>query len=258
MIFKNDRTFQSQMEEIDAELRSEDMPITGRPIAAISKISKRFKCSIRFDGVEAKRINKWFEDRYGDRLKVDWSIGKTIILIKDDPYLVKYPLIFGQFQVNPFDWVHNLTPSTIKSLKNHELEQIASEIMQKFGYFALLRLFQNECLADLPIAVEQIISNHPQYGLSQWASLQAVEKTLKFYISSNNIKPPRSHDLRLLADMASDIGLNELNDDCLTIIQCSPGVRYNEPKVSLIEAKNAHDKCLKLCSEIAAQIECTA
>ncbi|MGA1870684.1 MAG: hypothetical protein ACMUJM_19290 [bacterium] len=100
--------FQSLMEEIDDYLRKKIIPIYNRPIHAPIEIGKRLKISLPlvplyenanpndFSGNSlSNHIQNWYEKRYGDRLKAEIGIGSGVILIKNDPWKVVFPKIFG-------------------------------------------------------------------------------------------------------------------------------------------------------------------
>ena len=69
-------------------MKSEQIPIEGRQMHALLRMSKRLQVPIT-SRPEDKLYNfviKWFDDRYGNRLKVDHSQGVIAILIHNDLY----------------------------------------------------------------------------------------------------------------------------------------------------------------------------
>jgi hypothetical protein len=44
-------------------------------------------------------IYKWIRNRYRDRLKIDFSNGYSVILLKGDPWLCRFPVIYGEVTV---------------------------------------------------------------------------------------------------------------------------------------------------------------
>lgn len=123
-ILQNSQAFEKLMQETDAELKAKNIPIQGRSLAAQSAITKKFKCSLSWESEEAKAINNWFVQTYGDRLKVNWDIGKTIVQIKGDVYSVKLPRVLGRVNVNVLEWIEKATPKLLRSLSEAELNAI--------------------------------------------------------------------------------------------------------------------------------------
>ena len=96
------------MEEIENILKSRNIPIYNRPIHAPLEVTKKLKISIPWLPIQGKaspgiyntdnlaaHIHNWYGKKYGDRLKVQMGIGSGIILIRNDPWRVIYPMIFG-------------------------------------------------------------------------------------------------------------------------------------------------------------------
>ena len=109
------------------------------------------------------------------------------------------------------------------------LERDRTEMVNAFVWF--LERFQKISHLPPPVttnidtAILQMISQNPHYGESQWASLQAAEKTLKEFIKRRNGKPPHTHKLDRLLAQAEGLGLPPGYWPVLTMIQCDAGVR---------------------------------
>src|SRR5438128_3648351 len=111
--FSNDADFDAFMRAIDAEMRAENIPITAREISGFIRASSRLKADLRLmplpkrgpiAGVYAGdnlslRILSWFQTKYGDRLKADFSPGMVPVLIEGDPYLMRLPRVFGHIRL---------------------------------------------------------------------------------------------------------------------------------------------------------------
>ena len=120
------------MEEIDNQLREDGVPIEARPLMAGLMISRRFNCSFSLDSPLGIHINIWFNDRYGDRLKIDLNLGDTVVLIKGDPYKVRFPIAIGiNGQVNVLEWIKAATPALLDSLDEKELDDLAEVIIEQ-------------------------------------------------------------------------------------------------------------------------------
>ena len=189
----------------------------------------------------ADRVNDWFRQRYGDRLLVDFSIGKAVVLVRGDPYVMRLPLILGKW-----DGIIDVTKTydgMTKDLFADLPERDRTEMVNAFGWF--LERFQKishlppPVTANIDTAILQMISQNPHYGELQWASLQAAEKTLKEFIKRRNGKPPHTHKLDRLLAQAEGLGLPPGYWPVLTMIQCGAGVRYDNG-VTLDQAVLAH------------------
>ncbi len=286
--------FLSLMETVDDDLKGKGFQIFQRPFNAWFEISSKFGLNLRFppfkdvasqnsfrgDDLTIK-IFQWYNDKYGDKLKFD-PTWKTAILIRGDAYRLQIPLAFGAFvgvcskesfgkepppikssselpQMNILNLVDGLTEGYVKTLKSEELKNIFDNFMlgnyTRYEMETLLdKPLVEQAKGDIDAAVSHIFSNPPQYGLSKWASLQATEKIIKAFIEEKNNNFPFSHDLKKLAKQAKDAGLREIPDALLDLIQCSAGVRYGDPVVSLIESVQAHQACLEICLGVAKQI----
>lgn len=254
--------FDAIMQEIDDELRTAEVPIPWRPMAALSLVTKRFPGSFLIMGSsEDEEMNAWFRERYGDQLKIDYSKygGETVVPIKGDPYLVKVPFIAGRQTVNPFKWVRNVPPALWGRLSEAEIDAIAVRIMAAAASLGLINAYiPSVALPNLSSAIYGIMMMPPSPGLSRFESLQAVEKSLKHFVAGRGGNPPRggknAHDLGFLADQAEALGLPSIDRAKLGHVQCSPAVRYDMP-VKLSDAIEAHINSIDLCGHIAPNCE---
>jgi hypothetical protein len=277
----SDSELEKALTEIDSEMRSENINIPARPLAAFSKLTIRYPIEIDMRSELAQRINKWFENVYGDRLKISWSLGATVIVIAGDVYKVRIPLIFGThgfvFDSGPPErkmilngrfvalnnitkHVQELTPARVQSMTANE----CNEVVAIFGKAAVawsnlasvkFQDFVSEAKADLETSVEHLLSKSPQLGLSRWASLQAVEKLLKAYIKERGGRVRPIHKLADLAGDAEGMGLGAIDRTVLARIQCSAGVRYGEDSSTMQEAVAAHWAASQVSSDIAVNFQ---
>src|SRR6185369_5573987 len=100
--------FEALMSEVDAKLASEGKDIPGRPMLAMREVGLKYKVPIPIAGdfsrlppdlapyaPVSQAINKWYQEHYADRLKVDPCPGKTVVRLDGDLYTLRVPLIFG-------------------------------------------------------------------------------------------------------------------------------------------------------------------
>lgn len=253
-ITRDEVLFNQLIEEVDSDMRKSGVAIPARSIEAICAISKRYRCAISWDDPLAKKINAWFQSRYGDLLKVSFDIGSTVVEIKGDLYVVSLPLILGTYRVNVLEWIKGVTPSLLQALSEAELNEIGSHIFEHYQAYSEIKFLPNDCIPDFKIAVDQLMERPPQYGLSHWASLQAVEKTLKAYIKKMGGNPPsggkNGHNLMFLAQMAESLQLRHIDNQLIAQSQCSPSVRY-ESSSTQQDAYLAYCSAIKICRNVA-------
>lgn len=107
------------MKKIDAELIAEKRAITARPILAGCKLTERFDIRLPltssnrdpvrgvYDEVGISiRLHQWFEQRYGARLGVPFSIGQVAFPLRGVLYAVDCPMSYGtiEFVCEPQNW----------------------------------------------------------------------------------------------------------------------------------------------------------
>jgi hypothetical protein len=270
------------IEEIDKSLIQRNVPIHLRPMSAIREFCLKQHISIpvvpdnppipgiyQGDSLSA-HINGWYKSKYGDRLKVDFSPGSAVILIRDDPWKIDFPLIFGNVTLifdrdlnmpsNALSMIKGLTSEFAGSLSINDLQEIARFF--GFAYTAIRDLsgLRKEPLiaaasSDLNTAVDNIMCSRPNYGQSKGASLQFSEKIVKCYIQKRVATyPNRGHNLKSLLMQAHNVGLQTIPTSILNKIQCPAGVRYGEIGVTFKEAIEAHHASLAICSILAPTI----
>jgi hypothetical protein len=235
------QAFQDYLEDVDARLRREGVAIHRRPLLAFRELAR--------DGIQilipsrlAKAVTDWFDARYGAKLAIDFSIGKSIAIIRGDPYVMRFPLILGQFD-GIFDTTQILegfTKELFAALTDDERTALVNLFVGQYEDFQFIDLLPKDLCSDLDVAVLEIVGRNPHYGVSKWSSLQFVEKVLKACITKGGRKPERTHDLRDLVSEASRHGrCPAVPDHLLRNIQCQPGVRYGEERVNLAQAVGA-------------------
>jgi len=105
--------FERLMLEIDDKMQRRGDPIHMRQLLAVGEVSEALgRVRLRLvdhdviptpgiytgDSLSA-HIRDWFDERYGDQLKVEWVIGYSIVLLKGDAWLLKFPLVYGQVEI---------------------------------------------------------------------------------------------------------------------------------------------------------------
>ena len=252
-------SFLAYMQVIDERLRKQRVPIPGRPLHAMSLIAQDLGISIMMGGpVEtglADQIHLWFEKRYGDRLKIDLSPGKAVILIRGDPYIMRLPLIIGQWDeiLDVTTLVEGMTQPLFAELSENDMAELVNYFPWLMERFNAMDELPTNVRAELDAAVLHLISQQPNYGLSKWASFQFAEKMLKHFVRARNGNPPNSHSLSKLLNLGENLGLPMGWRPILPLIQCDASVRY-EGGVTLSDAVLAHHASIDLAAYVSRHL----
>lgn len=277
---------------IDAHFQREGVPIHARQIQALSEVSKRFKiCVIGgplrtgpvpgvYEGESlSAHILHWFDQRYGERLKVDFSIGYSVVVLRGEAWLVRFPLMYGAVTVicdrdlqksynsfvvskggepqqkamlNLLQLIEKLPQGLANLFTDDELRELLNYFIFANKTFSTIRdsCSGNELaagsVADLETSARFAVGNFHGYGQSLWASLQTAEKILKFFIASKGEKFPQIHDLTKLALQAYGLGLSQIDAALIERVQCKAGVRYEQRKYPIQKVVDAHQGALQI------------
>lgn len=291
LVISSEEEFLSLMEDIDREMAAEGIKITARPLMAGLKITRRYDVVLNacpphrlpkvgcFDPLEISiRVHDWVERRYGERIKVPFHIGRVVLPFRGDLYLVNCPTTYGEVQFicephsfgqpratlgvdtpptcNMVDMIEDMTPDLACSLTAEEVIKIGIAFTTGMAAYSALDVIRDveyvrEAVGDFDAAVAHLVEHRPQPGLSKWASLQAVEKLVKAYISKKGETVRRTHSLEGLYGQAARLGLPVPPQQYLVDVQCPAGVRYGEVTVSVEEALKAHIVSLELGDVVA-------
>jgi hypothetical protein len=288
------------MAEVDRQLQTEMVPIPSRPMRAESILAKRLgepfvhpyprrsPTAGRYTGHDLTiRVSQWLKARYGDRLKISFGPGRTVLIILGDPWLVQFPMLIGTWELflsateqsdpggrigraeNPVVPLrYNIVDSIVdlpRGLAGQLPEAESSKLLGTWrnGWLALMTVGEAQrrhelvrlALADLDTTVEHLVGQRGDLGLARWAALQAVEKMLKAYIALREVVYKHSHELDRLATDAEALGLPILDRSWLAYVQCSAGVRYGTEKIEMESAVAAHHASIGISARIARSIQ---
>jgi hypothetical protein len=167
------------------------------------------------------------------------------------------------------DSIEGLTPELARRLSAAECGEILMRYRRMFEAFSAVEgalaarqggvdaPYMREAMDDLGEASECVLLRTPNYGQSNWASLQASEKVLKSYILEKGGSHGKIHRLEELCTSASLLGLPPLDKRLIQAIPCKPDVRYDSRLVSKDQAMAAYDATLLICGAVAKQIQRT-
>jgi len=287
--------FAALMERIDQKLTAEGYKIPQRPIHAVMVIGTEFAVPLPLTppipGMEhpsfeywwvTKRILQWYDHRYGDRLKIDFAPGRTVILLRGESWIIRLPRIYGHVKFvlsrapkpkqpqefrtdghpiehNVLDSVEGLPDGQRESFTDTEMGTIGNCFLLGFQAFTSLREIAGiplvaSALSDISASIAHITASHPDYAQSKWSSLEAAEKLLKATIETSGHNYPRTHDLDYLVRDAKNYGIDIQVDDLLPLLRCTPSIRYGQQVVKITESVSAHHACLELAARLAPLI----
>lgn len=282
--------FDSMMQEIDDALAREDVAIHARPIRAVMAVGQRHRISISLvdyvppgapeelhrHATLTRNIHRWYERHYGDRIKIDLSLGSIAVSIGDDLYVMKIPLVYGTvaFHISPIfaqtakmvskgpmacnvlQLVQSLTPAKAAILSDDALAQIwnqflvglrATEIFEANRNHELIRIARG----DIQTAVSTLLSPTKRFNDSKWATLQGAEKVLKAAIALEGGKFKFTHQLGELCKQLHALGITFDWTGLVEQIQCEPAIRYDQTTCTRAEAFQAHQASLRLVCSLA-------
>lgn len=277
---------------IDRELIQEDVPVPARALRAGLKVTSKYDVTLNVFPHEREikpgvftpdqislRIHDWMKKRYGDKLNLDFTLGRVAFPFRGALYAIRCPTVLGTARfvcepqtfgrprnplgvntapvLNILDLIDGFTADMAASLTGEEAVKIVAAFSTGSGAFLALQSlkdvhFVGEATGDLHAAANHLLCAPQQLGLSRWASLQAVEKLWKAYIKSAGDTVKTHHKLEAHAQQAAKLGLPMPPPKYINAVQCPASVRYGEVPVTVEEAVKGHLVSLEMC-EVAAQ-----
>ena len=105
--------FLKLIEEIDREISDSDLLFHQRPLHAFTKLTEKVDPTGTFimaapeqkiadndfsNDALCAQVHKWYEERYGDSIKIHPGPGSYVLVIRNEPWKVVFPLCYGQNQ----------------------------------------------------------------------------------------------------------------------------------------------------------------
>lgn len=278
------------MQEVDKELCRKSIPIPGREIAALGEVAKFFGTSLfggplstgpvpgvyEGDSLSA-HVFQWIQNRYGNRLKIEFKNGLSIILLRGDPWLVRFPIIYGEitvvctrditppkqafiackssekfpvYELNILSCIRDLPQALANDLSENELcvilnlFSLGNHFLSKLNSFCKKDKLAMSALSDFNASAKYCMSG--EYGLSRWSSLQTSENLLKYFITKSGDKFPHTHNLEQLAEIAYNYSLPKIDKKILENVQCNASIRYDEEVVEPKDAEAANHSAISI------------
>jgi hypothetical protein len=287
---KTDREFADLMESLDRRLVAEGIAIPGRPLKAICEIGKEHGVPLPITSPIpgtahesyqywpfTQRVYTWYDQRYGNRLKLDMGPGRMAFLLRGDPWIFRFPLFYGEWVFfairkqtclpdvqpggpggyNVLDSIVDFPDGLRASLTEVELSVIQTLFIS--GYTALSLLDGHSHIelirsarSDAATTVDHCMRGKADYSLSKWSSLQMAEKILKAALASSGNTYPPTHDLDKLSALCTRAQLAFNVEHLVDNIRCKPGIRYQEEMTDLEGAILAHHAALGLATTVVS------
>ncbi|MBU1426085.1 MAG: hypothetical protein KKH12_12975 [Gammaproteobacteria bacterium] len=257
--------FENAICDIDSKLAAESTPISLRPMLAIvsifqlhqvaGRIAHPFKPNLCFPVTEmnlSDHVNKWYSEKYGNKLKIDPSPAQFPLMIEGAVYQCRIPLIYGSFTVlaakerfsdnrvlNAVDHITDLPQHVRERLSGEFESQILAMFETCYEVTNKLKHRKSDLIksasSDIHVSCELLCGYKTNSSLSAWHSLQFAEKCLKEFISQ--FEPPRLiHDVKELVKTAKKFGYVPDTRLNFGLFDFGPSVRYSPEHFQLEQA----------------------
>jgi hypothetical protein len=240
----------AHLEKIDAELTAKHVPIPARALVTILTYQNALGVTFLFPSETSNYVNEWYTKKYGP-VSNSSSIGLSVVCISGHVFAVELPIAFGHCAIQPLQHINSLTKEIWQAQSNDDqtrIEETAFELIRRFQVIAShLEIIGG----DLMASATHLLGPSGDYGLSKWASFQAVEKLIKTSLQKRSIPYKRNHNLEELLSLASANGLPAIPEALSAKIKTTAGVRYGERKIDLKDAINAHYSSIVICATLA-------
>ncbi|WP_313369447.1 hypothetical protein [Achromobacter animicus] len=232
------------------------------------------------------RVHDWYGETYGEKAKFDFSPGSIVVSLHGNLWEMKMPKVWGSarmfistdirtegnrfatngsppIQHNILCLVQGMTQAYANRLTNEELHLLFDKFLvgaEAVAWLDDLRghdLF-DEARGDYRHSVDALLTGH-ELSKARWDTAQCAEKVMKGLLARDGHEYPtfgtRGHDIRHLGSLIKEkLGI-ELPGSELTVVHCSPAVRYGEEKSTVEWAIEAHNALIHLLRRLAHNCE---
>jgi HEPN domain-containing protein len=295
---KSESDFRGKIEIADRELAKKQTPIHARPFHAFDLLAVGYKGPLIGSRIDPekypnfvgpnllKRITDWYKARYGERVCIPSDRGRVPVILREEIYLIRVPLVFGAPTIPILSFVEGLTQNMIKSFTEDERQEIRGAFEEGYelvyenqdlidwldsagklsvGQDALQLI--HSAIQDRDTAVRCLAGKwqmgHLDTNSSCFHAQQYAEKMLKGFLVSKNKctldqlrRKPYGHNLKNILKKAAEnsVIFSDLELDVDILSKFSMEIRYTDPKVSLKAAVEAFWASLRIGSLSACQI----
>lgn len=248
------------LDGVDAKLAGEGVAIHARSFRAWRTVQQDMRIIIPLGDASMAQVNEYFASKYGRRQLWDSSVGRMLVILGHEAWVLRFPLVYGRVRVDLRQMIEDGTDDVVARLNSTERASLDDLLPRAFEAFNALSHVPSELRADWSAAVDQAVEPQGDLGLSRWASQQVVEKMLKEYIRKHGGVPPMGkpalqhpHELAPVAAAAEALGLRAVDQALLARVECRAGIRYPGNQATLLEAVAANQASVLICGEIAKQ-----
>ncbi|QTF19453.1 conserved hypothetical protein [Xanthomonas citri pv. fuscans] len=230
----------------------------------------------------SQRAHSWYEQRYGEDIKVMPSLGFFIIPLEHRAWKVRGPysngslrlvcdrrlhqgekeniISRGPIDVNMLDCFEGMTQSYADTLDEKAFDEVASRFLVGLDALTFLDaiaqsddpLFR-QARADYNHSVEALTSVERSYGKARRDTATCAEKVMKGLLASKGIPFKSNHELVKFAQALNDQGDLHVDLELASLLYTDASVSYGKA-VSKEEALVAHATLLRFLSELLAQV----
>ena len=267
--------FLEAIERVNQDLAQAGVPIHARAFAAFRVIARGYEGPVLGAGVDPEayppfvgpnlfqRVCDWYDARFASRMNIPSDRGMVPVMIRDDVYLIRIPLVFGQPRVSILPLVQGLTERLAASLSpeeqgaikkafedgfalTYEIEDLRTSIDE--GGHAVsrepTRLMLENAVGDRDRAVRCLTGGLPDTNGACFNTQQHAEKMLKAFLLAKGAYPADQlrqkyrHDLSRLVSECCTIyqGFSTITADVNELAKVTMDIRYTQPREPLSRA----------------------
>lgn len=290
----NEAEYDSMMVDLDRHLAAKNLQPAQRSLNAARLVSIALKLSgtpiLSADPDRGEpfsprdllaRVADWYDATYGDRNKIDFSLGYVVLPLRGTYWSLRIPLTFGT--VFPFadrdlsntgrqlatrvtePATHNVLSGLKGVTQTYAARLTDSEIAlvlrtYQRGYVALAALDElkghelfDAARGDYGFSVEALLDGRA-LAKARWDNAQCAEKVFKGLLGRAGQPFPtdaaQGHNIAHLGQLVSRQFGVSLPEPALRLIHCSPKVRYSQVAIDQQEAWAAHEALLDVLGHL--------
>jgi hypothetical protein len=228
------------------------------------------------------RVFEWYRDAYGERNKMDMSLGYVVVELRGTLWRLRIPLAYGtvvpfadrnlqekgrQIGTGSLPATHNVLTG-LDEATQHYVNRLSDtevgEVMQTYfsGYLAMAALDElrghdlfKQAQGDYAHSVEALTATRA-LSKARWDTAQCAEKVFKGLLAQAGQSFPTNaslgHNIPHLGGLVStQLGVT-LSQTALAAVYCPPKVRYGEVDVDTAEALLAHRSLIQILGSLRA------
>ena len=227
-------------------------------------------------------MHEWYSETYGDKTKIDFSPGSVVVPLHGNLWEMKMPKVWGSFQPfisqdltnegsriatkgsppvrhNILCSVQGMTQTYANRLSKDEMLLLAGRFIN--GYEAMVCLDDlkgsdlfEEARGDYRHSVDALLTGR-ELSKARWDTAQCTEKVLKGLLAREGHEYPtfgaKGHDIVHLGSLVKEkLGIDLPKPD-LSLIYCSPAIRYGQEKSTPEQALAAHEALVRTLHNLA-------